>query len=145
MENENPRHTSRLKEIPDHIKSFIRTKLAYYKLAAIEGAANAAAGALTGILLFIFGIFFLIFLFVGIALLIGSAIGSTAAGFLIVAGFFLLLAVLAVVLNKPLIKNPVTKLVITKMAGDNTNGESKENNRPGEPAGRERAAADTGR
>jgi membrane protein implicated in regulation of membrane protease activity len=145
MEQENPRERSRLKEIPDHIRAFIKTRLAYYKLVAIEGAASAASGAITGLLLFIFGLFFILFLFIGLALLIGSAIGSAGGGFLIVAALFLVLSGIVVFFNKPLIKDPVTKMIITKMAGDTTNGQSTtENNRPEEPAGREREAADTG-
>lgn len=134
MEQENPKEKSRLKEIPDHIRAFIKTKLAYYKLVAVEGAAKASAAATTGILLFLIGLFFLIFLFAGLALLIGSAIGSAGGGFLIVAGFFLLLIVLIILLNNPLIKKPVTRMVISALAGNTSHDEPNENKQPGEPA-----------
>lgn len=145
MDDEDPRKRSRLGEIPGHVRAFIQTKAAYYRLTAAEGAAGAASGAALGIVLFLLGIFFLTFFFTAIAYLIGQALDNIGMGFLIIAGFFLALIALIFIFRRPLIQTPVTNSIITAIAGKNTVTNGQENQQPAKPEGRERTAADTGR
>ncbi|RYD73164.1 MAG: hypothetical protein EOP53_20615 [Sphingobacteriales bacterium] len=128
MENENPKQKSRMAEVPGHVKDFIKTKLAYFKLAAIEGGASAASGAVLGMGLFFLGLFFFIFITIAAAIGIGYLVNNMALGFLIMAIVFLLLAVLLFTMRKKLITNPITKILITSLAGDKTDDEDEKAN-----------------
>ncbi|MGZ5244305.1 MAG: phage holin family protein [Bacteroidia bacterium] len=119
MENESPRKQSRLAEIPGHVKDFAKTKLAYYKLSAIEGGAAAASGAVLGISLFFLGLFFFIFISIAAAIGLGYLVDNMALGFLFVALIYLLLAVLIFVMRDRLITNPITTGLINALANDN--------------------------
>ena len=118
MENESSRKQSRLAEIPGHIKDFIKTKIAYFKLVAIDSGASAASALILGIGLFFFGIFFIIFLSIAGAIGIGYLVNNMALGFLIVALLYLLLAVLLFVMRKTLITKPITSALINTFAND---------------------------
>lgn len=120
-EKESAKKQSRLAEIPGHIKDFIKTKIAYYKLTAIEGSAAAASGAVLGILLFFLGLFFFIFISVAAAIGLGYLVDNMALGFLFVALIYLIIAVLIFVLRDKIITKPITTGLINAFANDNTN------------------------
>ena len=90
----------------------------YYKLAvatATKKGADAAAAGVTGILIAFTGFFAFLFAFIGLAFWVGSWVNSTAGGFGIVAGFFILLMLLVIALKGkviyPLIRNSIVKQV----------------------------------
>jgi len=90
----------------------------YYKLAvatATKKGADAAAAGVSGILIAITGLFGFLFAFIGLAFWIGTLVSSTAGGFLIVAGFFILLMILVITLKGkliyPIIRNSIVKSV----------------------------------
>jgi hypothetical protein len=105
-------HGSRLKEIPEHIKQYIKTRIDLLKLSAIENLSQAAGWAALGILLFFFGLFGLIFLSISLAFAIGSLLGSYALGFLIVAALFIISGVIIFVMRKKLLLNPIINGII---------------------------------
>ena len=127
MEQPENKETSPLSEIPEHVKDYIKTQIDYYKLVAAESIGKAAAGAATGVVLALFGYLFLLFLSVTAAIGIGTAAGKLYLGFLIVAGFYLLLAVLAYLLKDKLITTPIINAIIKKMANSGKKDENSGN------------------
>ena len=104
--------TGKLKEsVSDYVK--IYGQLA--KAKATRAASNAASGVVIAIVSIILVFFFLTFLFTGLALWIGDLVDSTAGGFLIVAGFFLLLFVLILALRKKVIVPAIRNAIISKV------------------------------
>ncbi len=111
---------ARLKEIPDHVKDYIHTKTELIRINLVESASNAVSGAVMGFLLLFIGTFFLNFLSFAIAFMVAEALDSTFAGFLIVAGFYLLLGILVFTFQDKLINNPIINSIISKAyANDN--------------------------
>jgi protein-S-isoprenylcysteine O-methyltransferase Ste14 len=102
--------------ITDHVKDYAKTRIAYYKLVAAEGAGKAAAGAAVGVLLALFGLFFLLFISITGALAIGHALDNNVYGFLIISGFYLLCAILVLVLKNSLIETPIINGIIKAIA-----------------------------
>ncbi len=98
-----------------HVGDYVNTYVQLAKAKATQGASNAASGAVIGIAAFLFGLFFLFFVFCGLALWIGSLIGSTAGGFFIIAGFFLILIVLVIALKTKVIVPAVRNAIISKV------------------------------
>jgi apolipoprotein N-acyltransferase len=99
----------------DHLKEYVDTYVQVAKSKATRGASNAAAGATIGIAAFLFGFFFFLFLFMALGFWLGSVLDSTAAGFFIVSGFFLLLTVLVFALRKKVITPFIRNTIITKV------------------------------
>ncbi|HVE60416.1 MAG TPA: phage holin family protein [Chitinophagaceae bacterium] len=98
-----------------HVGEYVSTYIELTKAKVTQGASNAAS-AVTVILSALFiGLFFLLFVFLGLAWWIGGLVDSTAGGYFIVAGIFLLLIVLLFALRKkyiaPLIRNAIISIV----------------------------------
>jgi hypothetical protein len=102
-------------DLTDHITDYAETYFKLSVLNATDKAAGAASTGVAGILLTVLVFFVLLFTGIGLGYWLGQTLNSMLAGFCIVAGFYALLAVLIVVLNKkvlsPFIKNQVIKSV----------------------------------
>lgn len=98
-----------------HVTEYVNTYAQLAKAKATQGASNAAGGAAVGLAAFVFGIFFLFFLFCGLAFWMGSLVDSRAGGFLIVAGFFLLLIVVIFAMKNKVIVPAIRNAIISKV------------------------------
>lgn len=108
-----------LKESAQRLKTnvteYVHTYVELTKAKATQTASTAASGAAIGVAALFLGIFFLFFLFSGVAFWVGDLINSRAGGFLIVAGFFLLLVVLVFALRKNVIVPAIRNAIISKV------------------------------
>ncbi len=96
------------------VKEYAEKRLDLLKMDATERGV-VAAGTLTNIVLMtVFGVFFLIILNFGIAFLIGQYLNNIAYGFLIVAGFYLILLVLVLVFGKK-IKDTIANKILKSL------------------------------
>ncbi|HYC38943.1 MAG TPA: phage holin family protein [Chitinophagaceae bacterium] len=94
---------SSISDLFQHSLDYLNT---FYRLAVVratEKATRAAAAVLSGLVTAVFGLFTLLFLFVGLALWLGDVVNSRAAGFFIVAGFFMLVIVGVVLMSKKIV------------------------------------------
>lgn len=98
-------------EISDRLKGITKAHYEYYKAATYEQfVVVISAVTIVSILFFLFGLF-LVFLTFGLAFLIGSLLGNYAYGFLILAGFYMLLGILVYYKRGPWIVNPVVRIL----------------------------------
>ena len=102
-------------QLKDHASEYVKTYVDLAKVKATKGASNAAAGAAIGIVSFLLAFFFIEFLFIGLALWVGTLVDSTAGGFFIVAGVFLLLIILIFALRKKIIVPMIRNSIIRKV------------------------------
>lgn len=101
--------------LKDHVGEYVNTYIQITKAKATQTASTAASGVAIGISALIFGIFFLFFAFCALALWLGTLVNSQSAGFLIVAGFFLLLIILIFALRKKVIVPLIRNTIISKV------------------------------
>jgi hypothetical protein len=102
-------------ELPEHLKDFLETQVAYYKLAAAEMVGKSISKAATIVLLSLFATLFLLFASISSAIAIGDALGSMALGFLIVSGFYLLLCTILFAFKDRWITTPIINRIIHNM------------------------------
>lgn len=95
----------------DLIKEYGIKRLELLKMEATEKASTGSGITLVIILASVFLLFFMAILNIAAGFLIGHALGNYGYGFLIVAGFYLLLFVLVLILRKS-IKNGVANKII---------------------------------
>src|ERR1700750_1639752 len=90
----------------------------YYQLGvatATQKGADIAAATTGAVIMTVLAVFTFLFAFVGLALWIGALIGSTAGGFLIVAGFFALLTIIVITLKGKLIYPAIRNSIVKKV------------------------------
>ena len=100
-----------LEKAQDYTKSSIEL----FKLNAIDKSADITASLTFRLAFGLVVAMFSLFINIGISLYIGKLLGETYLGFLIVSGFYLVLAILLFVFRKQLIKVPITNMVIRKL------------------------------
>jgi hypothetical protein len=115
QEKEDIWQTGRLKDIPDHVLDYLKTKFELYKVIFIEQISQAASNIVLGVLLFLIGLFTLIFLSITLALVIGKALDETYLGFLIVSCIYIIAGIILFTMKKKLILEPITNMIIQKV------------------------------
>lgn len=93
------------------IKEYASKRIDLLKIEATEKS-SLSAGVITYfvIMLVAFGFFIILFNF-GIAFLIGEALGNQSYGFLIVAGFYLLIMILVMIFKKKIVNSVADQVI----------------------------------
>ena len=94
-------------EIPTKVNSALNSQVAYYKLFLFRFIAKSSYGLITFFVVAFASLLVLFFLSLAGAYAIGEALGSNGLGFTIVGIFYILVAVVALVLRKRLIDKPL--------------------------------------
>lgn len=94
-------------EIPTKVNSALNSQVAYYKLFLFRFIAKSSYGLITFFVVAFASLLVLFFLSLAGAYAIGEALGSNGLGFTIVGIFYILVAVVALVLRKRLIEKPL--------------------------------------
>jgi hypothetical protein len=104
---------TKAEDLTKNLKEYAET---YYKLTILkvtDKATNVVSGILAGVSVLFFGVFVLLFLALALATWLGQLVNSEAAGYLIVAGIFLLIIVILVMMRKrivfPMIRNKIIR------------------------------------
>lgn len=104
---------TKAEDLTKNLKEYAET---YYKLTILkvtDKATNVVSGLLAGVSVLFFGVFVLLFLSLALATWLGQLVNSEAAGYLIVAGIFILIIVILVMMRKrivfPMIRNKIIR------------------------------------
>jgi len=97
------------------ITQYVDLRLDYLKIEGIDVFSTIASKLLMVVLALLFGIIFTSFLLFALAFFLGEILGANYWGFLIVAGIFLLFALLFFVFRKSLIQNPLVNTLISSL------------------------------
>ena len=101
--------------LKDHVRGYVQTYAELVKVKLVKSGSTAVSGVAIGVTAFFFAFFFLFFIGFGLAWWVGVMLGNIAAGFFIVAGFFLFLLVLLFALRRKLIVPMIRNAIIRKM------------------------------
>ncbi|MEI6948453.1 phage holin family protein [Paraflavisolibacter sp. H34] len=104
-----------LSQLNTHVRQYVKTYLELAKAKATKGASNAVAGIAIGVTTLLFAFFALFFASFALGWWIGSLLNSMALGFLIVAGIYLLLIGLIIMLRKKVIVPMIRNAIISKI------------------------------
>ncbi len=83
-----------IEELFEKAKQFGKTSLELYKLKAIDVSVELISSMLSRMVIYLTVAFFILMLAIGSALCIGEELGKTYYGFFVIAGCFVMLAVL---------------------------------------------------
>lgn len=99
-------------ESKERIQEYVKDRILLLKLEAVEKISRLTATIVSGLLITIFSFFIILFVSIMVGYLIGEALHHAYWGFAIVAGIYVFLLVLIVVLRKQLIEKPIINAVI---------------------------------
>jgi ABC-type multidrug transport system fused ATPase/permease subunit len=96
-----------LEDIQENTQEYIEKSIAYYKLLGFKVAMKSTTLILKFVLIAICLLIVLLFVSVALALAIGEFLNSYTFGFLIVAGFYLVLAFLLYLIKDKIVEGPI--------------------------------------
>jgi len=96
-----------IEDIQENAKGYMESTIAYYKLWGFKVAMKSTTLALKFILIAICLMIVLLFVSVAGALAIGNMLGSYVYGFLIMAGVYLVLALLLFMVKDKIVEGPI--------------------------------------
>lgn len=106
---------SKASRFKEHAREYVQTYADLAKVKVTKGASTAVSGIFIGITAFFFAFFFLFFLGFGLGWWLGNVVNNRAAGFFLVAGFFLLLTAVLFALRKKVIVPMIRNMIIKKV------------------------------
>lgn len=98
-----------------HVKEYVEASVKLAKLKAADKTSTAITNAAAYTAAGIFGIFVLLFASITLALALGNWLDDNVWGFLIVTGFYAVLAMVILLARDKLIKLPVLNMLLKKM------------------------------
>lgn len=109
---------SKIEQIYNRVEQYVTTTVELYKLKALQKVAETAASIITSVLLAICGLLFLFFVSLGLAVYLGEVMGRMHYGFMIVAGIYLLVAIIVYAVRATVLKDKVNTYIVRKIFKD---------------------------
>ncbi len=106
---------TKAEDLTRNIKDYLETSYKLTILKATDKATGIAAGGLAAFSILFLGIFVMFFLGIALAIWLGQLINSEAGGYLIVAGIFLLMIIILVLMRKRIVFPMIRNLIIRKL------------------------------
>lgn len=106
---------TKAEDLTRNLKDYFETTYRLTILKATDKATGIAAGALAGFSILFLGIFVIFFAGLALAIWLGDLLDSQAAGHIIVAGIFLLMIIILVVMRKKIVFPMIRNLIIRKL------------------------------
>lgn len=97
------------------VKDYTETSVSLHKLQAINTTADIISSLVSKALLILIISTFFLFLNIALSLYIGDVFESNYLGFILVSGFYLLIAIGIYLFKKSIIENPIIDLIIPKL------------------------------
>ena len=109
------------KQLFEQVKVYFNLRISYLRLYIAEYLIRFFSSLVLWMVIFLFLFFVLVFSSFAFAYWFGEITGRWSMGFLIVAGFYIFLALVMYLFRRQIIVKPFTKLIISQMELDNLN------------------------
>lgn len=96
-------------------EKFTKTSIDLLKLNMVEKTADIVSSVTSGLTVILIVAMFTLFLNIGLGLWIGELLQSSYMGFLIVSGFYLIVAIVIYFYQDRLLKNPISDKIVVKL------------------------------
>ena len=118
---ENPSLSDLFKQLLEQLKVYLNLRVNYARLYVAEFLIRFFSGFVLWMVIFLFLFFVLVFGSFAFAYWFAEITGKMSLGFLIIAGFYILISVLIYTFRKPFIVKPFTRMIIAEMELDKFN------------------------
>lgn len=107
---------AKAEELAFNLKEYLHTKIESVKLSMAEKTSVVIANIIAKIVVALVFVFFLVFASIALSLVLGAWVGKTWAGFLIVAGFYLVTGIIIWLAREQIIRLPVMNALLKQMS-----------------------------
>jgi hypothetical protein len=97
------------------IEEYIQTRIELTKLTVVDKVSSILSNLIAGVIIGIVILLTCIFLSIAASLVISQYFGNSWAGFVIIAGFYLLISLFLLLFKQSLISDPLSNLFIRSM------------------------------
>ena len=104
--------TTKIEEVTDNLKNYVKTNIELLKLEGAERAAVIGSGLISSVVLGFTGILGVVFISIAVGFYISDQFGNHCTGFAIVAGFYFLLTLIFVLGRKKMLERPFSNAII---------------------------------
>lgn len=108
----------KIEDIIDDLKQYINTNLELLKLEATGRSSDMGAGLISSFIIGMIGFIFVLLVSLGIAYYLSDIFGNAYIGFVIVAGFYLLIWLILILGKKKLLEKPLRDIIVRKILGN---------------------------
>ena len=109
-ETESPKDN--IEDLLNRVRDYVETQIELFKYKAIDKTADLISSIVSNIIVAITLMFFFLFLNIGLCIWIGSLLGKTYLGFLILAALYLITGLIINSSKNKWVKEPVTTKLI---------------------------------
>ena len=109
---------AKTEELAENIKEYVNARIEAVKLNAAEKSSAVIANIIARLVVTTLFFFFIVFAGISLSLLLGEWIGKTWAGFLIVAGLYLLIGIVVWAAREKMIRLPMMNALIKQLFRD---------------------------
>ena len=109
---------AKVEELADTIKEYVNTRIDAVKLNAAEKSSAVISNIIAGLVVVSFFMLFFLFASIALAFGLGDWIGKTWAGFLIVAGLYLVIGIIVWTARVKIIQLPVMNELKKQLFGE---------------------------
>jgi len=99
----------------DKVEQYGKTSIALYKLKAIDKSTDVFAALASRIVVFVFIALFFFLFTIGVALYLGDILKKSYYGFFIVAGFYVLVAIVLFIIRKKYLEKTFNDYMINQI------------------------------
>ena len=109
---------AKVEELADTVKEYVNNRIESAKLKAAEKSSAVIAALIAGLIVAVVFMFFIVFAGIALSLVLNEWIGKSWAGFLIVAGLYLLIGIIIWKGRGKMIRLPIMNALIKQLFGD---------------------------
>lgn len=105
----------KIEQLTEDVKDFAITNYEIVKLEATERASTFGSGLMSGVIIGMVGFMFLLVLSLGIGFFISELLGNSYIGFMLLAGFYLLVGLVLYLGRKKMLIEPFRDQIIRSL------------------------------
>ena len=113
-----PEH-NKIEAFTDCFHNYVKTNCEIIKFEAVERTSSIGSSIITNLILVLVSVFLILFVSLGAGFYLSNLIGNTYVGFLIVAGFYLVLFIILLIGRKAFIEKPFREKIIREILNKN--------------------------
>ena len=106
---------AKIEELADNVKEYVNTRVESAKLTVAEKTSSVIANLVAGLVVAVVFLFFIIFSSIALSFGLGEWMGKTWAGFLVVAGLYLLIGIVVWTARERIIRLPLMNALIRQL------------------------------
>jgi hypothetical protein len=105
----------KIEQLTENLKDYVTTNYELIKLQAIERSTVVVAGLLSQLLVGLVVVFIVLFISLWACIYLSVRLGDSYTGFAIVAGFYLLIGLILLLVRKKLVERSIRNKIIRKV------------------------------